>query len=167
MKENSTDILENCPECDDKNDEECCVEEVRETIKKMVRVFQLFEKDQIKSLGFTTSQCYCLIELLKSDGLPMNELSEKMNLDTSTVTRIVDKLVRDKFIVRERFEEDRRVVIVKLSKKGNQAALELSHQLNNYYEKIIENLPNGRVEEVLKSTALLLNAFEKANPGCC
>lgn len=151
----------------DKNDEECCVEEVRETIQKMVRVFQLFERDQIKALGFTTSQCYCLIALLNSDGLPMNELSEKMNLDTSTMTRIVAKLVRDKYIQRERSEADKRVVIVKLSEKGLSAAKDLSRQLNAYYEKIIDNLPKGRVEEVLESTALLLDAFEQANPGCC
>lgn len=167
MNKVNKDISKGCCDIDENDTEVCCIKEVRDTIQKMVRVFKLFERDQIKIFGFTTSQCYCMLELLKSDGLTMNELSEKMNLNTSTMTRIVDKLVRDKYIVRERLEEDRRVVISRLTDKGKKASLDLSKSLNEYYEKIIENLPKGRVEEVLDSVSLLLNAFEKANPNCC
>lgn len=153
--------------CDGCKDEDCCIEEVSQTIQKLVRVFQLFERDQITIYGFTTSQCYCLLELAKYDGLTMNEISDKMNLNTSTMTRIVDKLVRDKFITRERYEQDRRVVVVKLTEKGKIAATDLKNSLNRYYLDIIEYLPQGKVNEVLASVSLLLNAFEKANPNCC
>jgi len=148
-------------------DYDCCVEEVGEMIQKLVRVFQLFERDQIKVFGFTTSQCYCMLELLKSDGLTMYELSERMNLNTSTMTRIVDKLVRDKFLFRERHEDDRRIVIVKLTEEGKLSALQLRDSINQYYKKIITNLPTGHVTDVLNSVSLLLNAFEEANPNCC
>ncbi|QTA37475.1 MarR family transcriptional regulator [Thermosipho ferrireducens] len=150
-------------------DDNCCIDEIGELVQKLVRVFQLFERDQIKVFGFTTSQCYCLLELLKSDpsGLTMNALSEKMKLDTSTMTRIVDKLVRDKFLLRERSEKDRRIVIVKLTEKGKSSAIQLRDSINQFYKKIIKNLPEGRVTEVLSSVSLLLNAFEKANPNCC
>lgn len=167
MKKVNKDVTKDCCEIDENNIEACCIKEVGETIQRMVRVFQLFERDQIKTFGFTISQCYCMLELLKSDGLTMNELSEKMNLNTSTMTRIVDKLVRDKYIVRERLEEDRRIVVAKLTDKGKEASLKLNKGISEYYEKIIKNLPKGRVEEVLDSVSLLLNAFEKANPNCC
>ncbi len=36
-----------------------------------------------------------------------------------------------------------------------------------YYTKIISNIPNGQVEDVLKSVELLIGALEKANPNCC
>lgn len=149
------------------NMENCCIEDVSETIQKMVRVFQLFERDQIKVYNFTTTQCYCLLELSKTEGLTMNELSSKMNLDSSTMTRIVDKLVRDKYIFRKRLNSDKRVVKVQLTSKGFESAQNLSKSLNEYYEKIIVNLPVGRVQEVLDASALLLIAFEKANPNCC
>ena len=147
--------------------DECCVEEVGITVQRLVRVFQLFERDQIKVFGFTSSQCYSMLELLKSDSLSMYELSEKMNLNTSTMTRIVDKLVRDKYITRERYEEDKRVVIVKLSDKGKKAAQEMNEGISSYYKNIIDNIPKGKVDEVLKSVGVLLDAFEKANPNCC
>jgi MarR family transcriptional regulator, organic hydroperoxide resistance regulator len=146
---------------------ECCTEEVGTMVQKLVRVMQIFERDQIKPFGFTTSQCYVLVELKKFNNLTMNELSERMNLNTSTMTRIINNLVRDGYIQRLRDEGDRRIVIVKLTEEGIIAAQSLEESIMDYYRKIVSNLPNGQVEDVLKSVELLINAFEKANPNCC
>jgi DNA-binding MarR family transcriptional regulator len=148
-------------------DENCCVAEVGEMVQKLVRVFQLFERDQIKVHGFTSSQCYSLIEILKSGSLTMNELSDKMNLDTSTMTRVIDKLVRDELIKREKDESDRRMVLVTLTEKGREEASKVYASVNEYYKKIITNIPEGKTEEVLNAVSVLLKAFNTANPNCC
>lgn len=148
-------------------EETCCLDEVGELVQKLVRVLQLFERDQIKIHGFTSSQCYAMLEILKAGHINMNNLSDKMNLDTSTMTRVIDKLVRDEFVLRSRDEEDRRVMIVSLSEKGKEAALKLQGSVNDYYKKILENLPEGHIDEVLSSVSLLLAAFQKSNPNCC
>lgn len=145
----------------------CCVDEVGDMVRKLVRMFQLFERDQIKVHGFTTTQCYTLLEIDKSGSIPMNALSEKMNLNSSTMTRILDNLVRDGFIVRQKSPEDRRLVLVALSDKGKASAKQLNASVNGYYKKVIESIPEGRLEEVLKSADLLVHAFEKSNPNCC
>jgi DNA-binding MarR family transcriptional regulator len=97
----------------------------------------------------------------------MNELSDKMNLNTSTMTRILDNLVRDKYIIRDRDEADRRIVVVRLTESGSEMALKLRDSVNEYYRKIIENIPEGQLDSVLNSVNLLQSAFEKANPNCC
>lgn len=159
----------NC--CNDKNIEaiqsDCCVDEVGEMIQRLVKVIHLFERDQIKVYGFTTSQCNVLLEILKAGSLTMNELSDKMNLNTSTMTRILDNLVRDKYITRDRDESDRRIVVVSLTNSGNEMAQKLKDSVNEYYRKIIENIPEGQLDSVLNSVNLLQSAFEKANPNCC
>ncbi len=147
--------------------EECCVEDVGLMVQRLVRVMQLFERDQIKPFGFTTSQCYVLIELKKSESLTMNELSEKMNLNTSTMTRIINNLVRDKYIQRAQHEGDRRIVIVELTEKGLDMANQLELSIIDYYKKIVANLPPGQINDVLKAVSLLIDAFDKANPNCC
>jgi MarR family transcriptional regulator, organic hydroperoxide resistance regulator len=149
------------------NEQDCCVEEVGTLVQKLVRIFQLFERDQIKVHGFTTSQCYALIELYKAGSLTMNELSERMNLNTSTMTRIMDNLVRDKYVERDRDEADRRIVVVRLTEKGKEATGKLNDTVIDYYRQIIANIPEGQMEEILKSVEILLKAFEKANPNCC
>jgi DNA-binding MarR family transcriptional regulator len=97
----------------------------------------------------------------------MNELSEKMNLNSSTMTRVLDNLVRDKYILRSKDEFDKRIVIVSLSDTGTEAAKKLDIAVKEYYKKIIENIPNGQVDDVLKSVNILQKAFEKSNPNCC
>ena len=97
----------------------------------------------------------------------MNELSEKMNLNSSTMTRILDNLVRDKYISRDKDEFDRRIVIVSLTDTGRDVAKKIDITLKAYYKKIIANIPEGQVEDVLKSVNILQKAFERANPNCC
>jgi DNA-binding MarR family transcriptional regulator len=147
--------------------EDCCIDEVGAMVQKLVRAIQLLERDQIKVQGFTTSQCYALLELNKAGNLTMNELSEKMNLNTSTMTRIMDNLVRDKYVIRDKDESDRRIVVVSLTDKGREATLKLNNTVTEYYRKIIANIPQGEVEEILKAVEILINAFDKANPNCC
>lgn len=145
----------------------CCVEEVGDTVKRIVRNFQMVERDKVKPLGFTMTQAYCLIELIQTEGLTMQELSQKMNLNTSTMTRIIDKLVRDKYISRSRNPDDRRIVMVGLTESGLASAKKLEGVIHLYYEEITKNLPVNKVDEVLEAVNLLMEAFEKANPNCC
>lgn len=147
--------------------EECCIEDVRDTLQRMVRMIQLFERDQIKVYDFTSTQCYSLLELEKNNEMTMFDLSEKMNLNTSTMTRIVDKLVKRNLIERKRDASDRRIVLVSLTEEGKRSARKLNNSLSGYYEKILENLPDGKISDVLNSSELLIGAFEKANPNCC
>jgi len=145
----------------------CCVDEIGDVVKQLVRNMQLIERDQIKSLGFTITQCYTLIELLKCHTLTMHDLSERMNLNSSTMTRIVDKLVRDKYISRTRSPEDRRVVVVSLTEKGLESAETCNESITKYYESVTRHLPEGKIQDVLDSVSLLMEAFNKSNPNCC
>lgn len=156
-----------CSNNEEKEEIDCCVDEVAQMIQRLARVIQLFERDQIKVYGFTNSQYNTLLEIYKAGSLTMYELSDKMNLNTSTMTRVLDNLVRDKYIARDRDETDRRIVIVSLTESGNEAAVKLSNSVNQYYKKIIENIPEGQVDNVLNSVNMLQEAFEKANPNCC
>lgn len=148
-------------------DDSCCVDDVRETTQRLVRIFQMFERDQIKIHGFTSTQCYSLLALQNTDGLTMNDLSVKMNLNSSTMTRIVDTLVKNGYLERDRDLTDRRIVIVKLTPEGENSAALLSTQLNDYYNNILKHLPQGKIDEVFTAVSYLIEAFEKANPNCC
>lgn len=143
------------------------MEEVGQVVQRLVRLMHLFERDQIKVFSFTASQCYTLLAVQKHGELAMSELSEKMNLDSSTMTRIVNVLVRDGYLARRRDSGDRRVVTVGLTDAGGQAARQLQGSIEKYYLDTINSLPTDQVNNVLSAVTLLLNAFEEANPNCC
>lgn len=148
-------------------DKECCLEDVGSMIQELVHVIQIFERDEIKPHGFTTTQCYVLLTLKKENNLTMNDLSLKMNLEKSTMTRILNILQRDGYVKRIKDDEDKRIVIATLTEEGRVAAEKMEKSIKDYYMKIVENLPNGRVEEVLSSVSCLINAFKNSNPKCC
>lgn len=139
-----------------------CIEDIGELLQKAVRTFQVLERKQIKVHGFTSSQCYILLEIHKHRTLSINEISEKMHLEISTITRIMNNLVRDKLILRKRSIYDKRVVEAVLTERGKAVALGLKNSIENYYKDIISNLPRGHVREVMGAVELLVAALEKA-----
>lgn len=131
-------------------------------LQKTVRTFQILEREKIKISGFTSSQCYILLEIYKHQSLSINEISKKMHLEISTITRIMNNLVRDDLILRKRGVSDKRVVEAVLTEKGKEIALQLQKSIENYYKDIISNLPRGHVREVMGAVELLVTALEKA-----
>ncbi|WP_028971892.1 MarR family winged helix-turn-helix transcriptional regulator [Sporomusa ovata] len=134
-------------------------------LQKAVRTFQIIERKQIRMHGFTSSQCYILLEIYKHQTLSINEISEKMRLEISTITRIMNNLVRDKLILRRRSVYDKRVVEAILTENGKEIAQQLQESIANYYKDVIVNLPRGHVREVMSAVEVLVNALEKAQKG--
>lgn len=139
-----------------------CVEDIGELLQKAVRAFQQLEREQIKAHGFTSSQCYLLLELYRHETLSINEISEKMRLEISTVTRIMNNLVRDGLLLRQKSAIDKRVVEASLTDKGRDAAYALQNSIEAYYKNVIAYLPRGHVREVMGSVEQLVTAVEKA-----
>lgn len=146
---------------------DCCVDQLGETVQRLVRTLQIFERGKLTKKGFTISQCYTMFNIQQYGALTMNQLSEKMNLDTSTMTRIVATLDRDGYLSRERSLEDRRIVLVRLTAKGSEAARELETEVREFYRYIVQALPEGKVDDVIESVNLLLQAFQQVRPFCC
>jgi DNA-binding MarR family transcriptional regulator len=146
---------------------DCCLEEMGELVRRLVRAFQMFERDRVRVLGFTFSQCYTLLEVSREDGISMNDLSERMNLDCSTMTRVVDLLVRDGWLERRRGSDDGRKRLVYLTAGGSSMASRIREDIEAYYREVLSNLPEGRVDEVLGAAMLLQEALRKSNPNCC
>lgn len=54
-------------------------------------------------------------------GNPMSVIAKKLNVTAGTLTTAMNSLVNKKYAVRERSEEDRRVVYIRLTAKGEKA----------------------------------------------
>lgn len=139
-----------------------CVDDIGTLLQRTVRTMQILERETIKNYGFTSSQCHMLLELLRHPGVSMNELSEHMHLEISTVTRIMSILVRDGLVCRSRSFQDKRVVEASLSEQGEMVAQRLQTGIAAYYRDVIQHLPRGHVREVMQAVEFLVEALEKA-----
>ncbi len=90
----------------------------------------------------------------------MSEVAQRLKITVSTLTTAINKLIKKGYVERKRIEEDRRVVLVKLTKKGK-----LAYKLHQrFHKKMINNAIEGlslEEEKILLSSLNKLNDFFK------
>lgn len=79
------------------------------TANSLSRKINEIADESFKITGLAPSYAYLMMILFEEPGLTQNELSERMNLKASTMTRFIEKLVQKKFV--ERIQEGRSVMI--------------------------------------------------------
>ena len=93
------------------------------------------------------------------EGSPMSAIAKKMNVTAGTLTTSMNSLVNKKYAVRERSEEDRRVVYIKLTEKGKKAYehhAQFHHQMT---EAVIKKLNEEEIPVMLKTLEGLSEFF--------
>lgn len=128
-------------------------------LRQLAHKLQLLERGQVSAFGFTSSQSKIMLEVAAGGSVPMHQLAAGLQLDSSTLTRSVDNLVRDGLLQRARDRSDRRVVLVQLTPKGREAAAALEEVVAGSYQALLGRLPPGAAERVLESARLLLAAL--------
>ncbi len=74
----------------------------------------------LDKLGITYPQYVALMVLWESDPRTVNEIAEKLILNTNTITPLLKRLESQGLITRHRSQEDERKVIIALTDKGRQ-----------------------------------------------
>jgi|SRR5471030_51889 len=90
----------------------------------------------------------------------MSEVAQKLKINVSTLTTAINKLIKKDYVERKRIEEDRRVVLVKLTRKGKLASR--LHQ--KFHGEMINNAIAGlsiKEEDILISSLNKINDFFK------
>jgi len=80
----------------------------------------------LDKMGITYPQYLVLMVLWESDGISVNEIAQKLLLNTNTVTPLLKRMEAQGIISRNRSEADERKVIVNLTARGNEMKIEAS-----------------------------------------
>lgn len=136
--------------------------DVAEEIEKIVHFIISMEREQLKLHGFTITQSRCLIKLSRCESVSMNEMSDYMNLDKSTMTRVIATLERNKLITKDKCTEDKRITYISLTKSGKEAAISIRNMFGEYYTRVVSHIPFGKIDTVIDSLFIFLDAFTKA-----
>ena len=78
----------------------------------------------IPSMDLTKTQILILFALSGGRSLNMSQLSSYLASSKEQATRAVSPLVKDEYVTRFRSDENRKMVYVKLTEKGNQLILQ-------------------------------------------
>lgn len=109
-------LISNYNPCMETRDVISLISRIREKVNRFI--IQEMVKQGVDGIG--TSHGDIIYALLHKHRLTMAELSTKIHKDKSTVTALVDKLVRLGLVMKERDKEDTRYVFVALTDKGRE-----------------------------------------------
>jgi DNA-binding MarR family transcriptional regulator len=144
-----------------------CYAEFSTVMTRLVRKLNLLNRDQKVCYGLTLPQCGAIETLHREGMLPMNDLSRQMGVTISTMTRIVDILVRDNIVTRRENTQDRRKVCIDLTETGQTLATKLQKCSLDYSGAIFDRIPEEERPKVLIALKLLNNAIESSSSKCC
>jgi DNA-binding MarR family transcriptional regulator len=106
----------------------------------------------VAPLGLTSSQIGVILLLWFERARTPNEMSRVLSYDTGSMTRMLDRLEKKGFLVRQRSLEDRRVVELALTPLGRDAAQQLPDLISNV---LSEQLRGFSADEVATLMHLL------------
>lgn len=86
----------------------------------------------------------------------MSEVAQILKITVGTLTTAINKLIKKEYVERKRIEEDRRVVLVKLTKKGK-----LAYRIHEkFHHDMVNTAIDGLSEEEEK---ILISSLDKIN----
>ncbi|HSE43473.1 MAG TPA: MarR family winged helix-turn-helix transcriptional regulator [Acidobacteriota bacterium] len=110
-------------------------------LTELARRYQFRNRDEICCYGLTVSQCYAL-QTLQDGEHHTGVLSEKLGLDISSTTRLVDQLVRKKLVQRKRGVEDGRVRQIELTDAGKKLMSRIEKDFAAFLAEATKDIPD-------------------------
>ncbi len=115
--------------------------------------------------GVTVTQCHTLMELYDQGDVQLNILSEKLNLDKSTVSRTVETLVNQGLVEREIPKKNRRTTNIRLTNNGLDVC-ETIHKGNDvYYREALGAIPKKMIPDFIAGFEIFVTKMRELNEG--
>lgn len=113
----------------------------------------------LRPFNLTYPQYLVMAVLWESDGLRVNEIGKKLQLDSGTLTPLLKKLESQNYIKRVRGESDERTVTAELTYPGKSLQNKVEEGLEKLELTLAEKL-GEKVKEVNQSIQDLLNELQ-------
>ena len=124
--------------------------EFGELLKQFLIDLQSLFRTQFKKLDLTLSQII-LISSIPTDGIDMTTLSIKIGVDNSTLTRLIDILMKKGIVQKNRSSQDKRSYIISVTKKGELLQSKIEDEIDSFVGKLFSNTRLEDQEELKKS----------------
>jgi DNA-binding MarR family transcriptional regulator len=131
----------------------------------LVRGLRLLQSVEGLEREFSFSQTMILQALNGRREMKMNELAGFLGLSKANATGLVDRLLRRGLVDRRHGEEDRRVVLVRLSPAGQDAARRIVAAHRRGLARMMRRIPEGNLAVFMETLEQLAIGLSEPRPG--
>ncbi|MBW2136442.1 MAG: MarR family transcriptional regulator [Deltaproteobacteria bacterium] len=137
-------------------------------ISELAKALRCCQKEEVFCENVTFSQFRVLDAIGERKRMRLSELHDVLGVDKSTTTRLVNPLVRQGLIRRERCQQDGRAINLSLTQEGVDAWNSIWDCLSIFIDSIRRGIPEEKSSEVYESVGIFLDAMKRASSigGC-
>ena len=110
----------------------------------------------------TLSQTGILFLLRQEDGQSMTQLSNALDIDNSTLTGLIDRMERSRYVVRKAGDSDRRAFRISITPQGLKEINRARPLIRKINEEIKSGFSQGEIETFKRVLGSLLEKFGKS-----
>ncbi|MEC7871849.1 MAG: MarR family transcriptional regulator [Candidatus Neomarinimicrobiota bacterium] len=114
--------------------------EFAELLNQLLIDLQSIFRKKNKELSVSFSQVI-VISSIPNDGINMSLLSHRIGVDNSTLTRLIGILIKNNYVIKIKNPNDKRSVIVSLTKDGREILKKIESNVDSFSEKIYNDFP--------------------------
>lgn len=129
--------------------QECLCFSLGKASRQMARVY----RERLGHYGLSQPQFFLLIALYEEDDILITHLADKVALDKSTLSGIIDRLERDGFVKRVASPKDRRALYIRLTDKARNLQDDLTRIYNETNRRFLSRLTRQErsvLDEIMK-----------------
>ena len=135
---------------------------LQEQLIALIRAFGLHRPDQTPcGEPVAVAEAHALMEIAQAAPLSQNDLAARLQLEKSTVSRLVGILESRGWIVRARSAQDGRARELRLTESGRQMAANLAEARRVKFARVFDAIPETERAAVLESLQILVEAMRE------
>ena len=114
-------------------------------------------------LELSKSEIFTILLVDRHGEIIMSQVSDYINVPMSTATGIVDRLVKNSYLKRERSGTDRRLVVIKLTDNGKGQVDRLKSTMQKYIKMVYDALTDEERELIYGVFLKVVKIIENKN----
>ena len=130
-------------------------------LDKAIRTYRIYSQKKLRENGFkiTVDQWLVIKVLMENPGISQQSIAEKAFKDNASITRIIELLVKSKYLDRKVNPKDRRTSILKVTAVGEDI-------LSKVQDLVLQNRKMAQIGITLEELENLNSTLKKIIKNC-
>jgi DNA-binding MarR family transcriptional regulator len=129
-------------------------------LRRIVKALHTYSQEVRTEYGLTGAQLWALKTLRRDGPMPAGQLATALVVNQSSITALVDRLVRGGLVRRVRRRPDRRVVEIALTQRGTALAADAPDPAQGRLLHALDRMSPAEVRKVRQAVDRLVEAME-------
>jgi DNA-binding MarR family transcriptional regulator len=134
---------------------------LHELLMDVVRVAGLLQDRSVGGHTVSMSQVFALHELDTDTPLSQRDLADRLQLEKSSVSRMVAEMERKGLLRRERDPDNHRQYRIRLTDHGRATHARMASTFHQHYERLVASMTSGERAALLKGLPALVRAIRQ------